>query len=147
MTDPNSKPRRRILTVNCNAGSQISLTSLLTQAGYAVDHAANGRVAARMHRLNPFDAAIVEIVMLEKNDLETLIQLTSHPSPPKLIAMSEKGRISAEVFLTMARHLGVQGALARPSQLGQLLDALHRVIDENIDAKPTCRAEVLRGGN
>src|SRR5262245_22002404 len=117
MTNPNPKPRRRILTVNCNAGSQTSLTSLLTQAGYAVDHAANGRVAACMHRLKPFDAAIIEIVMLEKDDLETLFQLTSQPSPPKLIAMSETSRFSAQVFLTMAKHLGVRGALARPSQL------------------------------
>src|SRR5262245_58281442 len=131
MTDPNPNSRRRILTVNCNAGSQISLTSLLTEAGYAVDHAANGRVAARMHRLNPFDAAIVEIVMLEKDDLETLFQLTSQPSPPKLIAMSETSRMSAGVFLTMARQLGVPGALARPSQPGQLLDALRHVIGEN----------------
>jgi DNA-binding response OmpR family regulator len=136
MTDPNSKPRRRILMVACNAGLQTSLTFMLTQAGYAVDYAANGSVAVLMHCRNPFDAAIIEIVLPERNGLETLIRLTSQPSPPKLIAMSGENRIPAELYLTMARHLGAQGALARPSQLGQLLDAVRRVLGEAVASFP-----------
>ena len=130
MTDPISKPRRRILTVNCNTGLQTSLASILSRAGYEVGHAANGNVAVQMHRCNPFDAVIIEIVVLERDGLETLIQLTAQASPPKMIAMSGESRIPAELYLTMARHLGAQGALAKPSQLEELLGAVRRVLGE-----------------
>jgi CheY-like chemotaxis protein len=130
MTDLISKSRRRIVTVNCNAGLRMSLGSILDGAGYEVGHAFNGSEAAQMHRSKPFDAAIIEIVTLERDGLETLVQLTSQPSPPKFVAMAEADRLSAELYLTLARHLGVRGAIAKPSQLGQMLETVRGMLGE-----------------
>jgi DNA-binding response OmpR family regulator len=83
-----------------------------------------------MHRRNPFDVVVIEMVLPKKDGFETLVDLTAHSSPPKLIAMSGPNRLSPELYLKMAGHLGAHHLLAKPFQPGQLLAAVWSVLGE-----------------
>ena len=106
------------------------LGSALADEGYEVSHASDGMEALAMHRRNPFDVVVIEMVLPKKDGFETLVDLTAHSSPPKLIAMSGRSRFSPELYLKMASHLGAHHLLAKPFLPGQLLAAVWSVLGE-----------------
>ena len=105
-----------------------ALGLMLTRAGYEVGQAASGHEAITMHRHQPFDLVIAEIVMTGKDGFETLTELRRHAEPPQVIAMSRGGRISAELYLRMAEHLGAEYVLAKPFASELLLAAVRHVL-------------------
>lgn len=103
---------------------------MLAGAGYDVGHAGNGVEAIAMHHQNPFDVVVIELVLPKKDGFETLVELTAHASPPKLIAMSGHSRFAPELYLKMAAHLGAHQLLAKPFQPGELLTAVGLALRE-----------------
>jgi DNA-binding response OmpR family regulator len=124
------KRRRRILMVDDDAELRTTLGWALADEGYEVGHASNGMEALALHRQKPFDVVVIEMVLPKKDGFETLVDLTAHASPPKLIATSGPSRFSSDLYLKMAGHLGAHHLLAKPFQPGQLLAAVWSVLGE-----------------
>ena len=103
---------------------------MLTGAGYDVSHTDNGNEAITMHRCNPFDVVIADMVLLGKDGLKTWTELRSLSSPPRFIAMSGEGRFPATLYLRMAGLLGAHCVLAKPFESEQLLAAVQAVLGE-----------------
>jgi DNA-binding response OmpR family regulator len=56
----------RILMVDQDLDLRVGLGLMLTSAGYEVSHTDNGNEAIAMHRCNPFDVVIVDMVLPER---------------------------------------------------------------------------------
>jgi DNA-binding NtrC family response regulator len=132
MNDSGTKAsRRRILIVDGDVQLRAVLVWMLSRAGYEVRHASNGHEATALHRRDPFDVIIVDMVLPEKEGFEALAQLAAEASPPKFITASSEGLFPTALYFRTAENLGAHRALAKPFQSEQLLAAVQDALREN----------------
>ena len=121
----------RILIVEDDAGLLKALTQHLTRAKHQVTTAVNGVEALRLaDDACSFDLVITDLIMPEKEGLETIIELRQKFPALKIIAMSGGGLMSPGQSLAMAAHLGAIQTLAKPFSAPQLLAAVAGVLSQ-----------------
>jgi len=95
---------------------------LLIQAGYDVALAENGAEAARMDHPTPPDLAVVDMLMPERDGIETIRDLRGRWAGVKLIAVSAGSRgLAPDLLLRAATAVGADAALQKPVDHGELL--------------------------
>ncbi len=100
----------------------------LRRAGHAVTTAANGKEAMRLVQDNVFDLVITDLVMPEKEGIETIMELRREIPALKIIAMSGGGRNTPEDYLVIARKIGAAQTLAKPFSGKELVEAVASVL-------------------
>ena len=106
--------RSKILLVDDNAELLELAALLLRDADHAVTMATDGAEAMRLVEDNAFDLVITDIVMPDKEGLETIRELRRKNPTLKIIAMSGGGSVAPEDYLSMARTFGAAQTLAKP---------------------------------
>jgi DNA-binding response OmpR family regulator len=101
---------------------------VLAEEGYEISHACNGKDAVKLHRENPFDLVVTELILNEKNGFETLAELRRQPGPARFIATAKSSWLPPEHFLKMARQLGAHSALSKPFRHEEMLDAIRNAL-------------------
>jgi DNA-binding response OmpR family regulator len=128
MTNLNHQARPRILLVDDESEIRTLTGVVLSDEGYEVSHAANGKEAVRLHRENPFNLIIAELVLKDRNGFETLAELRRQPAPARFIATAKSSWLPPELFLKMARQLGAHSALSKPFQHEEMLAAVRSAL-------------------
>jgi DNA-binding response OmpR family regulator len=128
MTNLNLQNRPRILLVDDETELRTMLGLMLTDEGYDITHAANGKDALKLHRENPFNLVVTELILKDKNGFETLAELRRHPAPTQFIATAKSSWLPPEHFLKMARQLGAHSALSKPFQRHEMLAAVKKAL-------------------
>lgn len=101
------------------------LAEMLNQAGHQVERAANGIVGMERFRSDEPDLVITDILMPEKDGIETIIEMKHEQDSIKIIAMSGGRRaITPQFNLDSAALIGVQQTLTKPFTRQQLLQAI-----------------------
>ena len=124
----NLLPRPRILLVDDETDLRTMLGLMLADEGYEISHAANGKDAIKLHRENPFDLIVTELILNEKNGFETLAELRRQPGPTRFIATAKSSWLPPKHFLQMARQLGAHFALSKPFQHEEMLNAIRQAL-------------------
>jgi DNA-binding response OmpR family regulator len=122
---------KRILILDEDAQTRTMMRLLLSEEGHVVSLATGSLEAISMHRQNPFDLVIMELLLAGQDGFETFAELRRTTKPPRLIATSRPSWIPAEVNLKIARQLGADETLAKPFDPGELLDAVRNVLALN----------------
>ena len=117
-----------ILLVDDNAGLLKMQAEFLRSAGYVVTTAANGKEALRLTQEQAFDLVVTDLVMPEKEGIETIIELRRKIPAMKIIAMSGGGRGDAKDYLIVAQKLGAAKTLAKPFSGKELVEAVASVL-------------------
>jgi YesN/AraC family two-component response regulator len=104
------------------------LSQILKRAGYGVVEALDGKQGLKLYRENPTDLIITDIIMPEKEGLETIMELQRDFPDVKIIAISGGGHNLAENYLYMARVLGVQRTFAKPIARDELLKSVSELL-------------------
>ena len=120
--DPQIRPR--ILLVDDETELRMLTGMILSDEGYEVSHAANVHEAVRLHRENPFDLIIAELIMKDMNGFEALAELRRQPAPTRFIATANSSWLPPEHFLKMARQLGAHSALSKPFRHEEMIEAV-----------------------
>lgn len=102
---------------------------MLAQEGYAVEEAHNGAEGLRAFRQAPADLVITDIVMPEKEGIETIRELRRDFPDVKIIAMSGGGRVDPGEYLHFALKLGAARILRKPFRFHELLEAVRDVLE------------------
>lgn len=102
------------------------LEETLTASGHAVTIAADGGDALRLFAPHAVDAVITDILMPEKEGLETIHELLSRQPKLKIIAVS--GAPVQWKVLEIAKSLGALKTLAKPFTQQELIGALDEVL-------------------
>lgn len=118
----------RILVVDDDDQFRRMVQRTLERAGYQVEPAANGREALQRFAASPADLVLTDLVMPEKEGLETIMELRRLWKTPRIIAMSGGGRCSPDEYLDAARVLGVAATLEKPFATRDLLAAVRAVL-------------------
>ncbi|MCH8154484.1 MAG: response regulator [Proteobacteria bacterium] len=89
-----------------------------------------GGLLERVEENRP-DLIITDIIMPEKEGVETIIALRRADPDLPIIAISGGGRLDATDFLTMAGKLGARRTLSKPFRRDQLLEAVGECLAED----------------
>ena len=117
-----------ILLIDDEKPFRALIKQVLTRVGYDVVEAANGVEGINRFNEKPADMIITDIIMPEKEGIETIIELKkSHPRL-KLIAMSGGGWYGTDIDFDMAKRLGAR-TLDKPFALQELLDMIKELLN------------------
>ena len=119
--------RKRVLVVDDEPGFLLFAGEVLRDAGYDVVTGDDGNVALSLVRSQPFDLAVLDLVMPEREGLDTMMRLReSHPGLP-IVAIS--GAFGGR-FLHSASMLGARATLSKPFSGEDLLHAVRGVLGD-----------------
>jgi DNA-binding response OmpR family regulator len=120
----------RILLVDDDALFREVVHKILVRAGHVVADAANGDIALTTFGRESFDLVITDIVMPDKEGLDTIRTLRRQAPDLRIIAMSGGGVGGTGDYLSVARRLGAARVLAKPFSAVELVDTVAGVLAE-----------------
>jgi len=98
---------------------------MLNEEGYEVLEAANGEEGMQIIRSeSEIDLVITDIIMPDKEGIETIIEIKQDFSQIKILAISGGGKFGAQYCLNAAKTLGADLTLGKPFVKQELLDTV-----------------------
>jgi DNA-binding response OmpR family regulator len=128
----------RILVIEDDEPIRVMLRQLLEGEGYTVTTAANGKVAFETIRREDFHLVITDILMPEKEGIETIFELRRDFPELKVIAISGGGRFEPQTYLELAGKIGADRTISKPFSPSLMLS----VIGELLKDRPGSDARV-----
>jgi DNA-binding response OmpR family regulator len=119
----------RILIIDDEAMIRNLLVKILEREGYETVVASGGKDGIKIHRENPADLIITDLIMPEKDGLETIMELRRDFKDVKIIAMSGGGKIGSETYLQIAKTMGAIGTIAKPFHRKELLKTVQELLE------------------
>jgi len=118
----------KILIIDDDNQFRKMLRQTLEKAGYTVSEADNGNKGIDSFRQAPTDLVITDIVMPDKEGIETIMEIRRMAPSIKIIAISGGGRIRADSYLDLARKLGATKTFSKPVDRKKLLETIDKVL-------------------
>ena len=118
----------RILLADDDESFRPMLQATLERFGYEVTAVKNGNEAVASYRERPADLVITDLIMPDKEGIETIRDLRREVPAAKIIAMSGGGRNTRDIYLKLATQLGAAQVLSKPFSHQELLDAIAAVL-------------------
>ncbi len=121
-----------VLVIDDEPAMRRLLARTLTANHHIVIEAADGRAGVAAAAANKPAVVITDILMPEKEGIETIREIHEHVPGAKIIAISGGGLSRNMLFLDLAQALGADATLAKPFQPADLIktvDALLLAID------------------
>jgi DNA-binding response OmpR family regulator len=122
----------KILIIDDEANILFMLKKMLERYGYETELALNGVEGIEMFKNSKPDLVITDIIMPEKEGLETIREMKRIKSDLKIIAMSGGGKVSAENYLTIARIFGASKLIAKPFTIKDMLSAVRELLNDEV---------------
>ncbi|HYV95965.1 MAG TPA: response regulator [Gemmatimonadaceae bacterium] len=126
-----------ILVVDDEVALRRVIAMMLTRRGYEVTAAENGARALKLAEQTTFDLVITDLVMPEKEGIETIMTLRKRAPELRIIAMSGGGQGASGTYLGLARQLGASATLAKPFAMDDLLGTVERVLNSPVEHSST----------
>jgi DNA-binding response OmpR family regulator len=120
----------RILVIDDDVQIRKMLRLALAAEGFEVLEARDGKVAMKLFQQEPADLVITDLIMPEKEGIETIIELRREYPGIKIIAISGGGRINPKDYLYLAEKLGAQITLKKPFSRKDILRAVYKLVPE-----------------
>ena len=106
------------------------LRSVLEKAGYQVLEAPDGNVGIENFREQSADLIITDILMPEKEGLETIMEIRRESPDVKIIAISGGAKVGPFTYLKLAERFGAERVFSKPLEMRQLLQAIRELLEE-----------------
>lgn len=118
-----------ILIVDDEDDIREAFSSFLTKHGYTVKDASDGNQALKILADERFDLMVTDIIMPNKEGVETILSVREQFPDMKIIAMSGGGRnIAAEDALSFVENLGVSYTFQKPFNRNDMLNAINDLL-------------------
>lgn len=117
-----------ILLVDDDDALRTMLLRTLQKMGHDVMVASNGNQALRLCETEPPQLVLTDLIMPDKEGLETIATLHRRSPDIRVIAMSGGARINASDMLKIARHMGAHAVLQKPFSNDELAIAIDAVL-------------------
>jgi len=115
----------RILVVDDEAMLRRTLRAMLEKAGHTVAEAEDGREGLELFSAQPFDLVLTDIIMPNREGVETIGDIRRLNPKVPIIAMSGGGSAGGDLFLNLASQLGATRTLAKPIRQSDLIEAVN----------------------
>ena len=104
------------------------IIQLLSKAGYEVECATDGKRGLRLLETNSYDLIVTDIVMPEKEGLETILDIRKMRKTVPIIAISGGGRLGPDHYLGVALEFGADYAFKKPFETEPFLGAVRECL-------------------
>lgn len=118
---------KRILVVDDDPAVRDSLAMMLESAGFMVEQAEQGATAIRLLRANEPDLVITDILMPQKEGIETIREVRLLLPHTPIIAISGGTEGGAD-YLKMAQTFGANAVMAKPFDPMAMLKLVHGLL-------------------
>ncbi len=122
----------RVLVVEDDSNLRAIVRRILQRAGYEVIEACNGLEAADRLQETSVELVITDILMPDREGIETIVNLKRNHPGIKIIAMSGGGKGGADHYLEMAREFGANHTMHKPFDKADLLAAVEDLIGQAV---------------
>lgn len=114
-----------VLVVDDEDQIRLVIREALEQGGYAVEEARSGKEGLERYRANPADVVLMDILMPDRDGLESIMALRREFSGVRIIAMTGgSDRLGGLNLLEVAKMLGARRSLQKPFEIHALLNAV-----------------------
>lgn len=118
----------KILIIDDDDQFREMLHEMVEREGYTVFSAPDGVEGMKIvNQKNP-DLIITDIIMPEKEGLETILELKKMVPEVKIIAISGGGRSQPGDYLRTAKYFGADKTMAKPFTKSELLNSIVEVL-------------------
>ena len=117
-----------ILLIDDDEQYRKMLAQRLEGAGYTVFQAQNGSHGLELFRQQAVDVVITDLIMPEREGLETITVMRREVPDVKIIAISGGGRIVNTDTLPVALRFGARYAFAKPFEWSEMKSAIESLL-------------------
>lgn len=115
----------RVLVIDDSPTVREMIRTALEPAGHEVLQASDGRVGVEVQRVLSCDVVITDLIMPEKEGLETILELRREWPELKIIAVSGGSAVlNKRDLLRAARSFGAARTLSKPFTARELVDSV-----------------------
>lgn len=118
----------KILVIDDDGDLRELVASVLEAAGHEVYRAADGNRGIAIQRRERADLVITDLVMPEKEGIETIHDLREEFPGLAIIAMSGGGSAGTDVYLATAGDLGADRVLPKPFDTPTLMGLVDQLL-------------------
>lgn len=118
-----------ILVIDDDASVREVVSEMLRLEGHEVIIAENGRDAIPLLSAQRIDLVITDLIMPEKEGIETISEIRRTDSHIPIVAISGGGRLGPGDYLETARYIGADATLAKPFARQELLATIDALLD------------------
>jgi DNA-binding response OmpR family regulator len=122
-----------ILLIDDDAMVRMAISRVLEMAGFGVAVAEDGFKGLKLLRAIEPKLVITDIIMPEKEGIETIIEMRAIRPDLKIIAISggaRLGNVTPVNFLEVARSLGADDVIAKPFEPEELIAKVRKQLGE-----------------
>lgn len=121
---------KKILIIDDEPHILLMLKKMLEKAGFEIDLASNGAEGLELFTARACDLVITDIIMPEKEGLETIREMKKMKPDLKIIAMSGGGKVSAENYLQTASIFGASKLIEKPFSQQDMISTVQELLGE-----------------
>lgn len=118
----------RVLVIDDDTIMNDMVVQLLSQSGYEVEGASDGMAGLKLIETTQFDLIVTDIIMPEKEGLETIVAIRKKNKTIPIIAISGGGKLGPDQYLHMAKQFGADYAFQKPFKNAQFLTAVRECL-------------------
>lgn len=119
-----------ILVVDDDPTVRMIAIELLTHAGHQVFEAEDGDEALKQVAAIAFDLVVLDMLMPNKDGLETIVELRRRRPHMQILAISSGGRMEAGQLLRMALVFGADETMAKPLRAALFNETVSRLLSQ-----------------
>ncbi len=120
--------KKRILIIDDELQIRLMLRQAIEKAGFEVDEAPDGKEGIDCFKRKRADLIITDIIMPEKEGIETIMAFRRLDPEVKIVAISGGGRIQSEDYLNIAVKVGANCSFAKPFSIMELLQKINDLL-------------------
>lgn len=117
-----------ILVIDDDASVREVVSEMLRLEGHEVTIAENGSDAIPLLSTHDFDLVITDLIMPEKEGIETISEIRRTDRRIPIVAISGGGRLGPGDYLETARYIGADATLAKPFARQELLATIETLL-------------------
>jgi CheY-like chemotaxis protein len=119
----------RILVIDDDELVRFTLKTILEEDNHEVAVAKDGVEGTALFTSQPYPLVITDLIMPEKEGMETIIELRKNYPDTKIIAISGGGQMGVSNLLKVAQRIGADQAIAKPFGRDEVLDCVKECLE------------------
>ncbi len=120
---------KKILVIDDEPSIRALIKKILSNEAYSIIEAENGVEGVDIVNVDPeIKLVITDLIMPEKEGIETILELKQIRPQIKIIAISGGGKGNSQDYLSLAENIGADVTLSKPFIKKDLLDAINILI-------------------
>ena len=117
-----------ILIIDDESEVRYAIRAVLEDIGHTVAEAGTGTEGLERFQEGKFDLVICDIIMPDKEGIETIVEIRQIEPDQRIVAISGGGRIKKEDYLAVAAAVGATHTISKPFDAETLTEMVTRIL-------------------